>query len=285
MRIPARGLEPGVLPNSRNFFFASPLTEQECNLFYYIPWCGHFFCTEKYFHKRDYFPYCLLMYVQQGLFHIEYRGNVFDAQAGDVILLDLTEPHFYSAYDGLEFLYFCFNGSNSHELCQYYLKNDGPLIRTDKNFLIRNYLANTIAFYDTNPYESIPDTSMRVYKCINLLFTQEHEYSISSDNAIEHALRHIHENIHKKLTLQELAGLVHLNPCYFSHLFKRKTGLSPIEYVINVRMNQAKLMLITTDKAIIDIAYEVGYSSGASFTNVFTDRIGCSPRQFRKLMR
>ena len=62
---------------------------------------------------------------------------------------------------------------------------------------------------------------MRVYKCINLLFTQEHEYSISSDNAIEHALRHIHENIHKKLTLQELAGLVHLNPWMGPVCFRR----------------------------------------------------------------
>ncbi len=50
-------------------------------------------------------------------------------------------------------------------------------------------------------------------------------------------------------------------------------------------MNQAKLLLITTNKSVSDIAFEVGYSSGASFTNVFTDKIGCSPKQFRKLMQ
>lgn len=285
MRIPARGLEPGVLPSSKNFFFASPLTEQECRLFYYIPWCGHFFCTEKYFHKRDYFPYCLLMYVQQGLFHIEYRGVTFDAQAGDVILLDLSEPHCYSAYDGLEFLYLHFSGANARELCQYYLSKSPPLIRSKKNQLIRNFLVNTIAFYDMNKYESIIDTSMRVYKCIQLLFANDEMYTSENNASVETALLYIHEHMTEKLALQDFADLLHLSPYYFSHLFKKETGLSPIEYVINVRMNQAKLLLITTNKSVSDIAFEVGYMSGASFTNVFTDKIGCSPKQFRKLMQ
>ena len=38
MQIPPHKFDPGVLPESENFFFAAPLTERECELFYYIPW-------------------------------------------------------------------------------------------------------------------------------------------------------------------------------------------------------------------------------------------------------
>lgn len=64
-----------------------------------------------------------------------------------------------------------------------------------------------------------------------------------------------------------------------------ETGCSPREYITNTRMNKAKLLLVQTNKNIAEIAHGVGYSNGASFTGVFTDKIGCSPKLFRKLMR
>jgi len=285
MKFPFTSLEDGVIPQSKRFFFAPPLTEQECKLFYYIPWCGYFQCTEKYYHKRNSYPYCLLIYVEHGMMHIEYRDYVFDAQAGDVILLDCNEPHCYSAYNGLRFYFIHFDGANSHELCQYFLNKYSPLLRSKNNPMLRNLLVNTIAFYDTNKYESIMETSMRVYKCIQLLFSPSNTFLGEIDNTIEKTLIYIHENIANKLTLADLSDYIHLSPSYFSRCFKRETGLPPLEYIINVRMNQAKLLLVTTNKSIGDIAYEIGYSSGISFSNVFTERIGCSPKKFRKLMR
>lgn len=285
MRIPQQGLEPGVLPESQNYFFASPLTERECELFYYIPWCGHFYCTDQYHHQREQYPYCLLIYVVQGKFHFEYRNQSFDALPGDVVLMDLSEPHSYSAHDGLEFMYMHFSGANSNDLCRYYLSKSEPLLHTKKNLLIKNFLRNTLAFYEMNKYESIIDTSMRVYKCIQLLFANEDVYAFKNSEAVEQILLYIHDHLNEKLTLQVLADLVHLSPYYLSRLFKKETGLSPIDYIINVRMNEAKLLLITTDQSISEIALEVGYASGISFTNVFTNKIGCAPKQFRRLMR
>lgn len=283
MKIPIQDLEPGVLPQSKNFCFASPLLEQECELFYYISWCGYFFCTEKYFHKREYYPYCLLIYVQRGQFHIEYRDYVFDAQAGDVVLMDCTEPHYYSAYNGLEFLYFCFDGANSHDMCQYYLKKEGPLIRSSKNQIIKKMFLDTVAFYDAEGNESVIDASMRIYKFFHVLFSGDDMGIDSSNSDIERILSYIHKNISNKLSVKVLADMAHLSPYYFSHTFKKETGFSPTEYVTNVRVNQAKILLIHSNMSISEIGYSVGYSSSASFANVFTNRIGCSPKQFRKL--
>lgn len=285
MRIPFHKLDPGVLPNSKDFFFASPLTEQECHLFYYIPWCGHFFCTSQYFHKREYWPYCLIMYVRRGKFRIEYRGEAFDAFPGDVILLDCTESHCYAAYDGLEFLYLHFSGANAHKLCQYYLNKSGPLIRSLENDRIQNFLVNTIAFYDEDKYESIFDTSMRVYKFLQMIFNTGNLWGKNRNSNVEFVLNYINQNLGNNFSLQHLADMVQLSPYYFSHLFKKETGVSPFDYILNMRMNRSGILLITTNHSIADIAKEVGYKSAASFTNVFTEKMGCSPSRYRKLMR
>ena len=68
-------------------------------------------------------------------------------------------------------------------------------------------------------------------------------------------------------------------------MFKRETGMSLFEYIINVRMNQAKVLLSGSSRSITSIAREVGYESGGSFTNVFTKKTGYSPSQFRKMVR
>ena len=55
-----------------------------------------------------------------------------------------------------------------------------------------------------------------------------------------------------------------------------------MEYVINTRIDQAKVLLIRSTKSVEEIAWEVGYASAGSFINVFVKRLGLSPTQFRK---
>lgn len=55
-----------------------------------------------------------------------------------------------------------------------------------------------------------------------------------------------------------------------------------MEYVINTRLDQAKILLARTTKPVTEIAYETGYSSGSSFNNMFVRRTGMSPRQYRR---
>ncbi|UWP61223.1 AraC family transcriptional regulator [Ruminococcus gauvreauii] len=276
--------EPGVLPKSSRFFFAPPtLDGQECDMFYYMTWCGHFFCTHEYLYQRKSYPYCLLIYVESGLFHIRFRNCEFNAQAGDVVLLDCREEHCYSAHDELEFYYIHFDGLNSHELCQYLLNKYGPLIRSQNNILIRSLMIDTISYYKNNGYENPMDTSMRVYKFIQLLMVPK-ENSSEESNPIQKTLQYIHTHISDQLTLKELSGIAHLSTYYYSRLFKKETGLSPVNYILNLRISQAKILLVTTDKSIKEIAYALGYAHGASFTSAFTEKTGCSPRQYRKLM-
>jgi AraC family transcriptional regulator len=61
--------------------------------------------------------------------------------------------------------------------------------------------------------------------------------------------------------LAELARVINISPTYFASLFKQAMGISPHQYVIQQRVEKAKLMLKKMDIAIADIALQVGFSS------------------------
>ncbi len=223
----------------------------------------------------------LIVFVREGKFHIEYRDYNFDTEKGDVILLDCREPHYYHAYDSLEFLYMHFDGSNAHDICRHILAANGPLIRQESNILIGRLLYNMVDFYKNDGIETMFQSSMRIYHIFEYLLSPPKK-NVENDSPLEKVLHYIHSNIGKDMTLEELSEVANLSPYYFAHRFKQQTGFSPMEYVINTRLNHAKVLLVRTNKSISEIACEVGYSSSGSLINIFVRRNGISPSQYRR---
>lgn len=274
-----KSVDPGIYPKSVCFSFTpSKLAKQ---LYFYPTWCGHYFCSSNYYMKRDSYPPLLVVFVREGKFHFEYREKSFDAEKGDVVLIDCREPHYYRAYDGLEFLYMHFDGSNSHEICQHILEQRGPLIRRDNNVLIGRLLYNMVDFYVHDGIETMFQSSMRIYHIFEYLLAPDLTNTIN-DNPIDQAIHFIRSNVGKDISLNMLAEIANLSPFYFAHSFKEQTGFAPMEYVINTRIEHAKVLLACTSKSVAEIAYEVGYSSSSSFINIFVKKTGLSPKQYRK---
>ncbi len=279
-----KSVDSGVLDQSICFSFTpSEIAE---DLYFYLTWCGHYFCTSQYMFRRDYYPPLLIMYIREGTMHVQHMGRTFEATKGDIVLIDCANPHYYSAENGLEFVFIHFDGSNSHEIVEHILSIQGPLIRSKNNILIGNHIFDIIDFYKNDGYENAFATSMRIYKILQLLsdFDDYRNYN-RKENPIALTIHYIKDNVGKKITLKELSVLASMSVYYYSHRFKEETGFSPMDYVINSRIDRAKILLMRSDKTIAEIAYEVGYGSSGSFINIFSDKVGCSPKTFRRLMK
>ena len=253
-----QSVDPGIRSESVCFPFTPSQTARE--LLFYPTWCGHYYCTANYFMKRDSYPPLLIAYIRKGRFRVEYRGEFHVAEAGDVLLLDCIEPHYYHAEDGLEFVYMHFEGSNARELCRRITDRHGWLIRRDNNTLIGNLLYDMVRFYDENGVETDMQRSARIYRMFDLLLSPSAAEQ-SADTPVEQAIQYIRSHI--------------------AHMFKRRTGFSPADYVINSRIERAKVLLVRTQKPIAEIAEEVGYSTSGSLINLFVKKVGTSPRQYR----
>lgn len=273
-----KSVDPGIRSESICFSFTPSQTTK--NLLFYPTWCGHYFCTDSYYMKRDSYPPMLAVFVRKGRFRVQYRGEQRFAESGDVLLIDCTEPHYYHAEDGLEFVYMHFDGSNSHEICRRITDLHGWLIRRDNNTLVGNLLYDMVQFYEHDGIESDIQSSMRIYRLFELLLAPSTQET-AAVNPIDQAILYIRSHIGQAISVDELASHVCLSTSYFAHLFKRRTGFSPTEYVINSRIERARVLLARSTMSISEIAAEVGYSSSGSLINLFVKRIGMSPRQYR----
>ena len=95
------------------------------------------------------------------------------------------------------------------------------------------------------------------------------------------AIRYISKNYASNLTLNQVADHVHLNPAYFSSLFKQSTGSSFKEYLNMVRIEESKRLLSNTDYSIMDISQAVGFEDQSYFTKIFKKYTGLTPREYR----
>ena len=97
------------------------------------------------------------------------------------------------------------------------------------------------------------------------------------------ALQYLEENYSNRITLEELADLVHLSPVYLSSLFKKEAGMNFSEYLIHVRMDRAKKLLKEVKWNVSEVAHLVGYTDSRHFSKTFSKMVGISPKEYRKL--
>lgn len=103
----------------------------------------------------------------------------------------------------------------------------------------------------------------------------------SGEKSIDEALEYIREHYNEELSLERVASVVYLNPAYFSQLFKLKTGQGYKDYVISLRLEQAKKLLLNPKLRLAEIAERIGYQDMRHFTQVFRRRFGVTPTEFR----
>ena len=86
----------------------------------------------------------------------------------------------------------------------------------------------------------------------------------------------------ENLTIADLAAVARLSPFHFIRSFKRSVGRPPHQYLTNIRMERARVLLKTTNLAITDVAFETGYQSPAHFARLFRRHYGMTPTAYRR---
>lgn len=198
-------------------------------------------------------------------------GNVKEARA---ILNDLLGYVFFSGNNRLETV-----KARSIELCALLsraaIEGGAP---TDSILKINNQYLRTLQ--EINHIEKLCYKLQEVME----VFTESMFNYIPSKNSeiIRKAVSFISQNYSRNITLEETAAYVHLNPTYFSSLFKQNSGSSFKEYLNIVRIEESKRLLSNSDYSIIDIAVATGFENQSYFSKVFKKYTGLTPKQYRQ---
>ena len=96
------------------------------------------------------------------------------------------------------------------------------------------------------------------------------------------AIKYIDSNYHKLLSLEKISSEAGVDKFYFSHLFRRYTGITVMQYVCGVRIENAIRLLGTTDMSVEQTAQVSGFANYINMERAFKQKYGITPIRFRK---
>ncbi|MEK9196754.1 helix-turn-helix transcriptional regulator [Ureibacillus sp. FSL E2-3493] len=101
---------------------------------------------------------------------------------------------------------------------------------------------------------------------------------------MDQAVRLLHDQYVEPITIQEIASQLGIERRRFAYLFERHTGLSPIQYLTEIRIRRAKVLL-QSGYSVAEVAEKVGYVDHFYFSRVFKKQTGMSPSKFKNSIR
>ncbi len=102
-----------------------------------------------------------------------------------------------------------------------------------------------------------------------------------TDNKVFEIIQYIRNNYDKPISLTTIAEIFYINKHYLSRIFKKVTCFTVVEYINSVRVIKAQDLLLSSNKNMLDIAFEVGFNSMSNFGKVFKANTGISPREYK----
>lgn len=166
---------------------------------------------------------------------------------------------------------------------------------TDTIFHLENTSKNLHYYFDLAKLENqerMRGTDLilkRLVECIMIYILRNSDLSIrnwekpNKTDEIDTIKHYIREHYSEKITLDELAKVLKINKFYLIRIFKQNTGLSPIDYLIHVRIEEAENLLLNTDIPIVTISQNVGFHSPSHFSKAFRIKNHVTPSEYRKL--
>ncbi len=98
-------------------------------------------------------------------------------------------------------------------------------------------------------------------------------------------IEYINNNFHKNITIEELSSIAHLHPNYFIKVFKNQMGSSPIHFLNKRRIDEARLLLTSTNLTATEISSRIGFSNLYYFSKLFKEYTGSSPSVYKQLSK
>ena len=281
----------------------------------------NFLYVDKYtfhsgwFFPEDYIPYCLLRFITRGEAVFKINGEEIIVHKNEIAYIpEGAVMSCWALSDNIEFysIRFCVTArlNDSDFLGEYFhiptitknaqesvltyfqeiyqsatSQNPSRLFRIRGNLeLILAYLtqrANAEGEAEAPSERDVPDAhSLEAIRRRNAK-TQ----NINRDPRIQVVVDYLTPHLNEPFTIQSLSEMAQVSQTSFRRLFKAHTGKSPSDYIRELRMTSAARMLLTSDREIAEIGYQVGFSYANYFSRTFRQVFGVSPHQYRRISR
>lgn len=277
-----KSVENKVDASSEYYVFSPSKTAQE--IFLYPLQCGNFIYEPGYVLSRSSFDSFLLMYIRKGSVMVYLDGEMQLAHENSFILIDCYEPHSYSSKDGYECLWLHFDGVLARRYYELIVSRLDRVFTMDDAFPVLQKMNNIFRIFAENkPYKE-PLLSKYILDILTEFMIYDPDVGKADDCAktVDKAVGYISEHFAESIPVGMVAAIAGVSESHFIRVFKRETGYTPHEYIINLRMASARYLLKSSTLSIKEICFNTGFSCESVFCNAFKKQHQMTPQQYRE---
>ena len=262
---------------------SKPLIVTSCG--YYRVDSGPTIKTNRPKGRRDY----QLLYILEGKAHFYFESGEIVVNKGEMVLFRPREPqsYFYFPKDKCQAFWVHFTGSDVDMILDYYkLPPDRNIFYSgtspDYQWLFEQMIRE-LQLCRANYKELLTMLLRHIFLLINRYLKENGKSGVDALNDIERSIRYFNENYTKDINIDEYAKSLHVSTCWFNRRFKQVTKVTPLQYILSLRLSNAKMLLETQDYNVTETSYAVGFHNPLYFSRLFTKHIGMSPSEYKAL--
>jgi AraC-like DNA-binding protein len=264
------------------------------------------FFDEKWSMDPNRHKFFEMVYVKKGGGEFEISGEVVSIGSNDILIIKPDELHKLTVKSrtGCEFivLSFKFKNMESKGFSKISLDNfldfvkgnsSGPYFKlkvSQKNeiIIVLNKILTEMENKDIGSDFLNRLYVLELFVLISRVLKSEWENSIKTESGklkelIDASVNYINQNFDRELSVTDISKFIFLSPSYFTKVFKEHMGISPHNYLLEIRIERAKEMIVNTENKICDIALNVGFSNQQRFNEMFKKKVGMAPLKYKKI--
>lgn len=275
-------LDPTYFEKTSVHYFVPQPFGREAYLYYPIS-VGYFDCKPSYQVQRNLFSSYLLIAMLTGSLSYQTRKSKGVVRAGQALLLDCNAPHSYAALGKCSFTFLHFSGAQSRELFEEIESRGGNLFRIPSTSAMHEVIGEMLSTMREDKRMNEARTSSLIYGLLMTLLELSGASGAGGmgNPVVDSAIAYIQRHLTDKLSVDDIAANAGYSSSYFSHIFTVETGMSPYQFVVRSRVEQAQQLLKTTRQSVQEIAFQCGFNSAANFCYTFRRMTGISPHEYR----
>ena len=236
-------------------------------------------------------PFTELFYVVDGKGEFNIQGQRFPVKANDFVIINPQVEHteLSSPDEPLEYIVLGIKGlsfsnltpvsEGGHPFSFFNLRDEQKDILRYLNAMVQEATSQSMS------YELVCHNLLEIL-LIKILRHQHFDLEVGKQSKatkdISFIKHYLETYYHESIQLEDLASMTHLSRFYISHSFKKEIGMSPMEYLIAIRIKESKILLRTTNYSISQVADIVGFTTPTYFSKQFRKSTGISPTDYRE---
>lgn len=263
-------------------------TAQARRLSFYLIECGFFFAKSNYYTKRSNSDMYLLFATLSGKGRLLYEGNEYILEKNTIMVISCDAFQHYATIseDPWVFKWLTFNGTSAAEYYKLINPNGINILKTADLLEYAEMIEETGKYYQHQELTSFLEVSGLIEQLLRKIITERIDGERSSHGGMERlrpVIDFINRHFEQKISIRTLSEMMHISRYYFINIFKSSLGVTPHEYLINLRVKKAKELLISTDLSLTEISDRTGFCDSKNLILNFKKSTAMTPRQYRTL--